>query len=437
MSEAERELARKVRAMTKAEIILKAMQKQIRWVDAARILGVTDRHMRRLKLRYEKHGYDGIRDCRGGRPRRKRIPIEAITKILKLREQTYAAYNVKHFHEKLREEHQIDIGYTWTKKLLQEAGLAPKEVMGGVHRRKRERRPMKGMMVHMDASTHEWILGVPPQDLVVCLDDADGEMLYARFFPQEGTYSTLHGIDFILVNFGRFSEFYTDKGSHFCHTPTAGAPSTTDHDGQVSRALKALGIRQILANSPQARGRSERAFLTLQGRLPNELATAGIKTYEAANEYLDTKFKADFNRHFKVKPAQEESAFVPLVGVELKFLLSIQHERVVNADNTVSFNSLKLQLMKSATRAHFARCPVTVCETMSKTIAVVYQGKCIGEFTYAGELIAGNTNPQVSHSQQGSIPQVPGLPSRLPSKAVHKVSTKKGRNEVRKRATTT
>lgn len=339
-------------------------------------------------------GYDGLVDQRGGKPRRKRIAVATIEKICALRRRRYADFSVQHFWEKVREEHAIDIGYTWLKLTLQAAGLAEKSPGRGTYRRRRERRAMRGMLVHLDASTHEWIAGAPMQDLVVGLDDADGRMLAAQFVAQEGTASTFAALKHILQTYGRFAELYTDRGSHFCHTRTAGQAPTTDHDGQVSRALKVVGIRQILAWSPEARGRSERAFQTIQGRLPQELRAAGIHTYERANEYLQHRFVADFNRRFTVEAAQAASAFVPLVGVDLELLLSTQHRRTVNNDSTVAFNTLSLQLPRTAERAHYVRCEVTVHEFPEGPLGISYQGRLLARYGRDGALLTTAATPR-------------------------------------------
>src|SRR5439155_17012252 len=218
------------------------------------------------------------------------------------------------------------------------------------------------MLVHLDASTHAWLAGLPPQDLVVALDDADGRILYARFWPQEGTASTFAALEHVLRYQGRFAELYTDRGSHFCYTPSAGAAPDVTHATQVQRALKALGIGHILARSPEARGRSERAFGTLQGRLPQELRLAGITDYPAANVYLQATFVPDFNRRFTVRPAQPGTAFVKLVGLEFRLVLSAHHERIVRNDSTVPFDRLLLQLPPTRHRPHYVRCPVLVHE---------------------------------------------------------------------------
>jgi hypothetical protein len=267
----------------------------------------------------------------------------------------------------------VKVSYNWLRLMLQEAGVVEKEPARGQYRRRRERRPMVGMLMHLDASTHEWIAGLPMQDLVVALDDADGRILYARFFPQEGTASTFAALESVIRNYGRFCELYTDRGSHFCQSGPAGELAE-QQEGQVSQALRALGIRQILGYSPQARGRSERAFGTIQGRLPQELRHHGITDYAAANRYLEQQFIADFNRRFTVKPSQLESAFVKLAGIELELVLSSRHERTVRNDNTVTFKNLILQLPSTRQRIHFVRCPVTVHQFSNGTLGVSYQG---------------------------------------------------------------
>jgi hypothetical protein len=270
---------------------------------------------------------------------------------------------------------------------------------------------MVGMLVHLDASTHEWIPGLPRQDLVVALDDGDSRILYARFFPQEGTASTFAALESVVRNYGRFCELYTDRGSHFCQNGPAGELAEEQH-GQVSQALRALGIRQILARSPQARGRSERAFGTIQGRLPQELRYHGITDYAAANRYLEQHFVADFNRRFTVKPAQAESAFVKLAGIELELLLSSRYERVVRNDNTVTFKNLTLQLPSTRHRIHFVRCPVLVHQFSNGMLGISYQGRLLARYDGAGSPLQPSPNKERAVSAQ-----------RLASQAGRRVAT--------------
>src|SRR5512144_184778 len=382
-----RRVAREAKAVTRKEVMVRAIAKELTWIQAAEICGITARQMRRLKGRYEQYGYDGLVDGRGGKTRRKRIPLATIEELCQLRRDKYAEFSVQHFWEKATEVHGLTISYTWAKLALQAAGLAEKSPARGKYRRQRERRPLRGMMLRLDGSTHEWLAEEPLQDLIVLQDDADSRIHYARFVPQEGTLSSFAALKQVLHYAGRFGELYTDRGSHFCHTPVAGQAATTEHAGHVSRALKALGIRQILAYSPQARGRSERTFQTIQGRLPQELRAAGITTYAAANEYLERVFLRDFNQRFTVLPAQAGTAFVPLVGVDLDLLLSIQHERTVWNDSTVSFAGVKLQLPPRPDRAHYVRCPVMVHEFPEGTLGISYQGRLLARYSREGHLL--------------------------------------------------
>lgn len=382
----EKEIAREARVMTKNQIMLKALDGTLSWIQAAQVLGISRRHMRRLKQRYVEYGYDGLRDFRAGRPRRSRIPVKTIQKLMKLRKEKYMDFSVKHFHEYATEKHGLRISYNWTRILLQDAGLAEQAPGRGKYRRQRERRPMTGMLVHIDGSTHEWIPGLPYHDLVVALDDADGRILYARF-EEESTLSTFRAMNHVLSKYGRFAELYHDCGSHFGRTSNAGQGPDDEQNGQVSRALKTLGIRQIFARSPQARGRSERCFGTIQGRLPQELHLEGITSYSKANKYLDKHFKPDFNRRFTVKPTQPESAFVKLAGIDLEMILSAQHERTVRNDSTVTFRRVTLQLPPDKYRHHYVRCKVRVHELIDGQLGISFQGRMLARYTSDGELL--------------------------------------------------
>lgn len=392
----EADIAREARLMTRREVILKAIQKHITWIQAADILGITPRHMRRLKTSYERYGYGGLRDCRSGTPRRKRIDVGVIRELCRLKKEIYPDFSIRHFYEFATEKHGLKLSYTWARIVLEEAGIVEKAPGRGKHRRKRERRPMRGMLLHLDGSTHEWIADIPMQDLILMLDDADGRALYGCFVPQEGTLSTMAALEHVLTRYGRFCELYHDRGSHFGRTSQAGQGPDEEQNGQVTRALKTLGIRQIFARSPQARGRSERAFGTIQGRLPQELRLAGIRDYGAANVYLQKTFLPRFNRQFTVKPAQPESAFVPLAGIDLKLLLSIQDERIVRNDNTVTYNNVILQIPESSERLHYVRCPVTVHEFPDETLGVSYQGKLLGTYQKDGKPISGRKLKRVA-----------------------------------------
>jgi hypothetical protein len=390
MDRQERHLAQEAKAMTRLEVFRMAHEGRVTWMQAANILRLTQRHMSRLRERYQLYGSDGLRDRRAGKYQPLRIPEPVVEELCRLKRDVYPDFSMRHFYEFVTEKHKLKLSYTFARNILQARGLFEKAPARGKYRRKRERRPMRGMLLHLDASTHEWIAGLPRWDLNVMLDDADGRIVYARFIEQEGTLSTLLALEHVLKRWGRFCELYTDRGGHFCRTTEAGGAPDEEQRGQVSRVLRILGIRHIRARSPEARGRSERCFGTIQGRLPQELRLAGIRDYAAANDYLEKQFIPRFNRRFVVEPQQPESAFVPMAGLDLKLLLSVQHGRVVQNDNTVAFERLALQIPPPPGRLHLVRCPVVVHEFLDGTLGVSYQGRLVATFTANGRLVAEN-----------------------------------------------
>jgi Helix-turn-helix domain len=378
--------------MTRMEVIGMMTRGVLTVFQAADILGLCPRQLRRLRRRYELFGDVGLMDGRFGLSRKKRVPEATIEELCRLKREVYPDFSLRHFHERAVEKHGLKVSYTFTRDLLQLRGVVSKAAGRGKYRRKRERRPLVGMMLHLDASTHEWIPELPMQDLVVMLDDADGRILYACFVEQEGTRSTLEAIAHVLRRHGRFCELYTDRGSHFCRTEKAGQGPAPEQAGQVSRVLRALGIRQILARSPEARGRSERCFGTIQGRLPQELRLHGIRSYPEANRYLDDTFVPDFNRRFTVQPPQPGNAFTRLAGIDVTLLVSVQHDRVVANDNTVVFGKLTLQLPRLRDRLHLARCPVLVHELLDDSLGVSFSGKLIARFNRQGAALPTLSN---------------------------------------------
>lgn len=387
MEQFEDEVAKRIKAMTRQEIILKAIQKKITWIQAAEICRLSPRQMRRLKRGYEKYGFEFLEDKRAGRPRRRRINLKILEKILELKREKYEDFSVKHFHEQLTEKEGVSISYTWVLKLLQDSGLVEKCSGRGRYFRKRERKPMTGMLIHLDASTHEWIKDRPKWDLNICLDDADGRILHGEFHEEEGTFSSLVALKEVLVKYGRFVSFYTDRGSHFCTTTKALEGPDEVQKGAVSLALQTLGIKHILARTPQARGRSERAFGTIQGRLPQELKINNITNYKDANTYLKEVFIPDFNRRFCVPTKEKASAFIPLIGLDLDIILSRKEKRKVGNDNTVRYKNLYLQIPQVGAYSHYARCNVHVHEFIDKSIAISFNGKLLAKYNPQGLLM--------------------------------------------------
>lgn len=271
------------RAMKIQHVILRAIGGEILWMQAAEIIGISDRSMRRWKQRYEEYGYDGLYDRRTKKPSPRKVPLAGVEKVLRLYREGYFDLNVRHFVEKLHEEHKVSLSYTWVKTALQTAGLVAKSRKRGKHRKKRMRKPLPGMMLHVDGSTHAWLGGKGRQDLVAILDDATSEVYYAQLVDQESTATVMAGLKEVIEQKGVFCSLYSDRGSHFFYTPVAGGPPDRSRKTQIARALEQLDIKAIPANSPQARGRCERFFGTWQGRLPQELRLQGITTMAAAN----------------------------------------------------------------------------------------------------------------------------------------------------------
>lgn len=268
------------------DVMLKAMAKRITWMAAAEIAGVSDRTMRRIKQRYEEFGYDGLFDQRRGKRSIHRIPLETAERVLALYQEKYFDFSVLHFHEKLRQEHSIKVSYSWVKQALQGAGLVKRRSKRGSHRRRRPRRPLPGMLLHIDGSKHRWLQDDRYYDLIVILDDATSQIYYAQLVEEESTATVMAGLREVVETKGVFCALYSDRGSHFFHTPVAGGKVDKSRPTQVGRAMQELGTQTIAAYSPEARGRSERNFGTWQNRLPQELRIAGMKTLEQANQFL-------------------------------------------------------------------------------------------------------------------------------------------------------
>jgi transposase len=372
------------RAMKIQEVLLRAMARKITWFQAAEILGFTDRHVRRIRERYEEFGYDGLFDRRRGKPSPKRVPLATVEAVLGLYGERYFDLNVRHFQEKLKAEHQIDLSYTWVKAALQGAGLVARARRRGMHRKRRERRPLPGMLLHIDGSRHQWFQDERWYDLIVILDDATSEIYYAQLVEEESTFTVMAGLKEVVESRGVFCTLYSDRGSHFWLTPKAGGKVDPHRLTQVGRALRDLGVQMIPAYSPQARGRSERNFSTWQGRLPQELRLRGIQSLEAANRFLREHYIADFNRRFQVPARERGSAFVRRSSKDLDLIFALQFVRTVNRDNTVSVQNLSLQIERVRWRATLAGCMVTVHQHLDGTFTITHGPQPLGHYSAQG-----------------------------------------------------
>ena len=352
--------------------------------EAARLLGVCERTFRRYLERFEEEGAAGLMDKRIGQISHRRAPVDEALALVELYRREYPGWNVRHFHRWYRLEHGGTRSYTWAKLLLQAAGVVDKAPGRGKHRKRRERMALPGMLVHQDASRHEWV-GGQHWDLVVTMDDATGEHTSMFFCDEEGTASSLHGIGQTIAAKGLFCSLYTDRGSHYFHTPEAGGNVDRSHLTQVGRALHQLGIEHIAAYSPEARGRSERAFGTHQQRLPKELAKARITDMASANAYLQQLYLPRHNAEFAVPARDAGSAFVPFISGNLPDILCEQFERCVGNDNCVSFEACKLQIPPSDLRPNFVKTHVRVHRYVDGTLAIFHGPRRLASYDAQGQ----------------------------------------------------
>ena len=399
-----------VRRLRFSRLLERQERGEISQEEAADLLGVHVRTFQRWAGRFTAEGESGLSDRRLGKRSPRRAPEEELERMLGLFRDTYADFTVKHFHEKLVRRHDYVLGYTVTTLALHSAGLVSKAPRRSKHRKKRARRPLPGMMVarklasepHQDGSPHVWIEGYARLDLIVTMDDATSRVLSAFLVEEEGTASTFQGLREVIERHGLFCEFYTDRGSHYFHMPEAAGPVSKTQLTQVGRALKQLGITTIAAGSPQARGRSERVFRTLQDRMPKELRLAEITTVEAANAWLTT-YMAEHNAQFAVAPEQEGTMFVADRDGAWREILCVREERVVAKDNTVAWNGLRLQLPESPLRRHFVKATVRVHAYPDGTTAVFLGPHRLARFTAQGaEIVAAPTAPSMAAGSASS-----------------------------------
>ena len=391
-----------VRRMRFSSLLDRQERGEITQEEAAEILGKTVRTFQRWTDRYREEGEAGLLDRRIGKPSPRRAPEAEIERMLGLYRGTYSDFTVVHFHQQLQKRHNYVLGYTVTKNGLQDAGLVRVAPKRSAHRKKRARRPLPGMMLHQDGSRHVWVEGLAALDLIVTMDDATSEIYSAFLVDEEGTASTFRGLRDVAGTRGLFCEFYTDRGSHYFHTPEAGGKVSKTQLTQVGRALAQLGIKHIAAYSPEARGRSERMFRSLQDRLPKELRLAGITTIEAANRWLAETGIAEINEEFQIEPAEEGTAFVIDAAGLWRETLCVEEERVVAKDNTVAWNGHHLQLPESRLRPHFVRATVRVHEYPDGTTSVHLGPHRLADYSAAGGLLSAPTASSVASCSEPS-----------------------------------
>jgi len=376
------ELLQEIRKMRFEEAYTGWQGGHLRQEEAARLLGVCERTFRRYIDRYEEEGLEGLIDKRLEQVSHRKAPVDEVMALVERYRQRHSGWNVQHFHAWYRKDGGLR-SYTWVKSRLQEAGAVEKAPGRGKHRKRRERAAWPGMLLHQDASMHEWVPGVK-WDLVVTMDDATSEHDSMRFVEEEGTASSFLGVRDVIERRGLFASLYTDRGSHYWHTPEAGGKVDKQNLTQFGKAMARLGIEMVPAYSPEARGRSERLFRTHQGRLPQELSAAGITEMAAANRYLAEVYQPAFNAEFMQPALEEGSAFVPWIGGDLDDFLCETYERVVGKDNGVAFEGMALQIPKDRHRMHYVKAKVRVHRYPDGRLALFHGPRCLARFDAQG-----------------------------------------------------
>lgn len=378
------ELLQEVRKMRFEEVYGIWGKRKITQEAAGRMLGVSDRTFRRYVDRYEDDGLEGLMDKRLTQASSRRAPVDEVIALTGQYESRYMDWKVKHFYSWYSRGGGRR-SYSWVKKELQSAGLAPKGKKKGAHRKRREPSPLPGMMLHQDGSNHEWVEG-KKWDLIVTMDDATNEHYSMFFVEEEGTSSSFIGIRDVIKKRGLFSSLYTDRGSHYWNTPEAGGKVDKHNLTQFGRAMRQLGIEMIPAYSPEARGRSERAFKTHQERLPKELALKGITTMKAANRYITETYLPNFNAELSHPATLEGSGFVPMVSINLDDVLCEQYERTVGADNCIRFEGKILQIPKDEYRFHYVKTKVRVHRYADGSLALFHGPRKLADYDCKGKL---------------------------------------------------
>jgi len=378
------EMLQEIRRMRFEEVYFGWSESRLTQEEAARILGVCDRTFRRYIDRYEDSGLSGLSDKRLTQASFRRAPVDEVIGVIQRYQSRHRGWNVKHFYRWYRQEGGKR-SYSWVKNTLQAKGLVIKSSKRGVHRTRRERAHLPGMMLHQDGSSHEWVPG-KKWDLIVTMDDANNEHYSMFFVEEEGTTSSFQGVGEVIVHRGLFSSLYTDRGSHYWFTPKEGGKVSKTQLTQFGRAMKHLGIQMIAAYSPEARGRSERAFRTHQDRLVKELALEGITDMNAANRYLAQVYLPAFNAEFMQPAPEEGSAFVPWKGNDLDDILCEQDERTVSADNCVTFEGMTLQIPANQYRCHYVRVRVRVHRYLDGALAIFHGPRKLADYDQKGKL---------------------------------------------------
>ena len=367
------------------QVLAGVLEGRLKVTEASGLMGVSERHAWRLLAAFRKEGVAAL--AHGNRGRTPTISTDPAIRdrVRGLAKGTYAGLNHTHLTELLEEREGIDLSRSTVRRILLSGGIkSPRKRRAPKHHSRRVRYPQEGMLLQIDGSKHDWLQGRGPYlTLIAAIDDATGTVPFALFRDQEDAHGYLLMLRSIIQDKGVPMALYSDRHGIFQRSPKEPESLEEQLRGrrdptQFGRALQELGIELILAYTPQAKGRVERLFGTLQDRLVSEMRLAGATTAQQANNIL-WRLLPGFNRRFGVCAAQQGSAYRQLsADLSLDSVLCFKYLRTVANDNTVRFNSTTLQLLPDAHRASYARATVEVQERLDGSLVVVHAGKTIG-----------------------------------------------------------
>ena len=354
----------------------------VRGREAAAILGMSLRHLRRMMAAYREQGVAGLAHGNRGRKPVNAVGDELREAVLDLACSKYVGLNQQHFTELLAEREGIRLSRSTVRSILLRSGIrSPQKRRPPKHRSRRDRYPKEGMLLQIDGSPHDWLQGRGPwMSLLGAIDDATGKVPYAVFREQEDSHGYFLLMKEIVSRHGIPLAIYHDRHSIFEVTRDERERATVQDQlsgktifTQFGRLMTELGITPIPARSPQAKGRIERLWRTFQDRLANELRLAGVSTLDEANRFLDGFLKR-YNARFAVPPTEPGLAYRSADGIKLATLFCFKYERVVSADNVVRFLGHRLQILPSLNRLSYARCTVEVHRGLNGAIKLQYEG---------------------------------------------------------------
>ena len=370
-----------MRDITRYQVIQASLDGRTQVSAAASVLGISERQMYRLRARVRAEGVKGVVHRLRDRPSHRRFGEDVWEAVVGLYEDKYKGFNMSHFTEYLNEEEGMVISREMVRRILRTSGVYDRKARKRPkHRCSREPMAQEGQMTQMDTSFHRWLPGVDRQLNLICLvDDATNEIQAAWFVEHDTTLENMRVLKMYFRSKGLPWVIYLDRDSKFKITRRGGCHIRTSPDQgetQIERALGELGVRLIHAGSPQAKGRVERDFRTLQDRLINELRLNGVTTLDGANNYLWEEFIPKWNRRFGRSPREEGSCYRPMpAGLRLDDMLCLKYQRRVYPDNTISHKSQKYQILPDRYRANYSRTRVELWKHLNGKTSVVYKGR--------------------------------------------------------------